>query len=569
MKVSDYITNFLLEKGIHKCFSVTGGFAMHLNDSFGQKMDVMYTHGEQPAGYAALGWSAYKHNPSVCCVTSGCGATNAITPCLIAYQDSVPVFFISGQVHRDDNIRTAHGTHRGYFGSDCDIIECVKGITKFAVELTDPNDTPRVLQICYENLTMGRLGPVWLSVPVDVQAMSVPDVMPMHLELKTATNVVFPQEFLDLWSNCRRPIVLAGNGIHVSKTREKFRDFIKHHNVPYVVSYFGSDLGNDYIGKVGIIGDRSGNFAIQNADLILCIGCRLSKSITGYNRDLFAREAKIVYLDIDDSEFLTKKKTTLNLKMDLKMFFDLELPRCDMDPKWIEKTEEWRRVWSYELPTERGPLVCPYRHLYNFFGKKDGNSVVTASSGSIYCVIWHMYKYKDGDRFITSSHGDMGYEMPVAIGASTHGKRVYSILGDGSFQFNIQELQTLKHHNLPVTVMIFNNGGYGAIKITQNTVFSREYGTSSASNITFCDIEKIAKAYDLPYYKVTTDEDLSYLSHESGPILVEIVCNEQGRTPRVSNKSMSDGTFKNMPHEEMAPFLNDEIIEQNMFIKRV
>jgi len=180
-----------------------------------------------------------------------------------------------------------------------------------------------------------------------------------------------------------------------------------------------------------------------------------------------------------------------------------------------------------------------------------------------------MYQYKNGDRFITSSHGDMGYEMPVAIGASTHGKRVYSILGDGSFQFNIQELQTLKHHNLPVTVMIFNNGGYGAIKITQNTVFGREYGTSSMSNITFCDIEKVAKAYDLPYYKVTADEDLSYLSHESGPILVEIVCNEQGRTPRVSNKSMPDGTFKNMPHEEMAPFLNDETIEENMFIKRV
>ena len=146
MKVSDYITNFLIERGIKKCFSVTGGFSMHFNDSFGEKFDVTYTHGEQPAGYAALGWSSYEHNPSVCCVTSGCGATNATTPCLIAYQDSVPVLFISGQVQRNDNIRFRGGGDRGYFGSDCDIVECVKGITKYAVELTDPRDTHRVLE---------------------------------------------------------------------------------------------------------------------------------------------------------------------------------------------------------------------------------------------------------------------------------------------------------------------------------------------------------------------------------------------------------------------------------------
>ena len=180
-----------------------------------------------------------------------------------------------------------------------------------------------------------------------------------------------------------------------------------------------------------------------------------------------------------------------------------------------------------------------------------------------------MYKYKEGDRFITSSHGDMGYEMPVAIGASTHKKRVYSILGDGSFQFNVQELQTLKHHNLPVTVMVFNNSGYGAIKITQNTVFKREFGTSAKSDITFCNIEKVAKAYDIPYYKVESDEDVRYIEHNDGPIIVEIVCNEQVRTPRVSNKPMPDGTFKNMPYEDMTPFLNDETLEENMFVKRV
>ena len=568
MKVSDYITNFLIERGIQKCFSVTGGYSMHMNDSFGEKFDVIYTHGEQPAGYAALGWSAYEHNPSVCCVTSGCGATNAITPCLIAYQDSVPVFFISGQVHRDDNIRTHGGKMRGYFGSDCDIIECVKSITKYAVELTDPKDTHRVLQECYDNLTSGRLGPVWLSIPVDVQSMQVPELIPTHVSFESTCDT-FPNEFLEIWSQSKRPIVLAGNGIHLSKTREKFKEFVKQHTVPYVVSYFGSDLGDDYIGKVGILGNRSGNFAIQNADLIICLGCRLSKSITGYKRELFAREAKIVYVDIDTTEFLNEKKIDVKLHMDLKTFFELKLPKNDIDPLWLERTLKWRSEWSCELPEKIGPLVCPYRHLNTFFNEKNENSIVTASSGSIYCVTWHMYKYKQGDRFITSSHGDMGYEMPVAMGASIHKKRVYSILGDGSFQFNIQELQTLKHHNLPVTVMVFNNSGYGAIKITQNTVFKREFGTSAKSDITFCNIEKVAKAYDIPYYKVENDEDVSYIKHDDGPIIVEIVCNEQTRTPRVSNKPMPDGTFKNMPYEEMTPFLNDETLEENMFIKRV
>jgi|TARA_B110000240_G_scaffold131862_1_gene146329 acetolactate synthase-1/2/3 large subunit len=569
MKVAEFVTNFLIEHGIQKCFSVTGGFAMHFNDSFGEKMDVTYTHGEQPAGYAALGWSSYEHNPSVCCVTSGCGATNAVTPCLIAYQDSVPVFFISGQVHRDDNIRAYGGKIRGYFGSDCDIVESVKTMTKYAVELTNPKDTLRVLQECFHNLTTGRLGPVWLSVPVDVQSMQVPDVLEEWSPPQEVLMTSLPQEFLDVWSNSKRPIVLAGNGIHLSKTKEKFKKFLDRHRLPYVVSFFGSDLGDDYTGKTGLIGNRAGNFAIQNADLILCLGSRLSKSITGYNRALFGREAKVVYLDIDTSEFIPEKKLDIQLHMDLKTFFNLELPPITPDTTWISKNKEWKDLWEEELPERSGPLVCPYRHLNTFFKEKPGNVVVTMSSGSIYCVGWHMHRYKEGDRFITSGHGDMGYEIAAAMGASLHGKRTYVIVGDGSFQYNIQDLQTLKHHNMPVTILVFNNDGYGAIKITQEAVFKREYGTSSKSDITFCDIEKISKAYTIPYHRVERDEDVSYLSHQSGPMIVEIPCNVQGRYPRLSNKPLPDGTFKNMPYEEMAPFLDDAFLKDNLFVERV
>jgi acetolactate synthase-1/2/3 large subunit len=569
MKVSDYITKFLIEKDINKCFSVTGGFAMHLNDSFGSKLDVTYTHGEQPAGYAALGWSSYAHNPSVCCVTSGCGATNAMTPCLIAYQDSVPVFFISGQVQVNDNIRSRGGKDRGYFGSDCDIVECVKGITKYAFELRDPSQIHIVLDACYRNLTTGRPGPVWLSIPVDVQSMQVPEALYNPIPLKMVTENHLPNEFLEVWKAAKRPIVLAGNGIHLSKTREEFRKFMEEHKLPYVVSYFGSDLGDDYTGKVGILANRPGNFAIQNADLILCLGCRLSKSITGYNRDLFAREAKIIQVDIDKSEFMEEKKVDVKIHMDLKTFFSLNLPKIHISEKWISKNKEWKDMWSDELPEPIGSKVCPYRHLNTFFNNKNGESVVTMSSGAIVCIAWHMYKYKSGDKLIISSHGDMGYEMPAAIGASFHGKRVYSILGDGSFQFNIQELQTLKHHNLPVSVLVFNNSGYEAIKVSQKSMFKREFGTSPENGISFCNIEEITKAYGIPYYKVENNEDVGYLKHENGPIVVEIVCNSQSRYPRVANKPMPDGTFKNMPHEEMSPFLDEQILKDNLFVERV
>lgn len=570
MKVSEFVTDFLLKREICKCFSVTGGFAMHLNDSFGEKLQVTYTHGEQSAGYAALGWSSYEHNPSVCCVTSGCGATNAITPCLIAYQDSVPVLFISGQVHRNDNIRHYNGKIRGYFGSDCDIVESVKPLTKYAIELTEPENVLSVLEECYYNLTNGRLGPVWLSIPVDVQSMQVPELLQTYTPRYMVHDVHFPETFINVWKKSKRPLILAGNGIHLSGTKKQFTEFIKFHKIPYVVSFFGSDLGDDYTGKVGLIGNRSGNFAIQNADLILCLGSRMCKSITGYKRELFARSATIVYLDIDETEFITEKKIDIKLRMDLKTFFNLSLPSTSIHPIWIQKNIEWRKLWREEIPIKKsGDLVCPYRHLNAFFKIKKKESIVTMSSGSIYCVGWHMYRYKDGDRFITSGHGDMGYEVASAMGAAFHKKRTWVIVGDGSFQYNIPDLQTIKHHNLPISILVFNNNGYGAIKITQKSVFNREYGTSSSSDITFCNIEKIANAYGIMYYRVVNDDDVTYVSHDDGPIIVEIECNIQERYPRLSNKVQSDGKFKNMPYEEMSPFLTDEFLKDNLFVNRV
>ena len=569
MNVAQYIAEYCLSKEINKCFSVTGGFAMHLNDAFGSKLDVLYTHGEQSAGYSALGWSSFHHKPSICCTTSGCGATNAITPCLISYQDSVPVLFISGQVHKNDNIHNYGGSIRCYFGSDCDIVSCVSKITKYAIEVTNVREIREILNKCIYNLTEGRLGPVWLSVPLDIQGQTISEnlnkwIIPIKTHEKT-----LGADFLDIWQQSERPVILAGNGIHISNTKKEFRSFIRKHRIPYVVSFFGSDLGADYIGKTGLIGNRSGNFAIQNADLILCLGSRLSKSITGYNRELFGREAKVILVDIDESEFITSKRADVHVRMDLKTFFKTHLPQIHISTQWLKKTQEWKQLWSCELPPKEGSLICPYRHLYHFFTNKASNSVVVMSSGSIYCVGWHMYQYKDGDRFITSGHGDMGYEISVAMGVSLHKKRTFAIVGDGSFHYNIQDLITIKFHNMPITIMVFNNNGYGAIKMTQNNVFGREFGTTPDCGLGMYNIKSLANASNIPYYSVSNDDDIDYLHHCDGPIIVEIKCETVSRYPKLANKPLANGKFKNLPYEEMAPFLDKEILEQNMFISRI
>jgi len=557
MKVSDYVVDFLVKKGIKQCFAVTGGFAMHLNDSMGQHMDVNYTHGENPAGYSALGWSSVEHRPSVCCVTAGCGATNAITPCLIAYQDSVPVWFISGQVHMNDNVRTLWHSVRSYFGSDCDIISMVYNITKYATELTDPKELPDILEKCYYNLTNGRLGPVWLSIPVDVQAMEVPEgSISTHLPGVIKFDSI-PQKFYDVWCNSKRPLVLAGNGIHLSRTVNVFREKVK---VPYVVSYFGSDLGPDYIGKVGLIGDRAGNFAVQNCDVLLCLGCRLGKNITGYDRKLFAPNAIIISIDIDHNELqLKQKNVNMSIHADLKTFFCSYVNPIKIDPEWIKRTSRWRSEWSRVVPSGDS-LTCPYKMLDTFFVNKPAQSQVVASSGSLYCLAWHMYRPKEGDRYIASSHGDMGYELPVAIGACKNTeKRTFCLVGDGSFQLNVQELATLKLLQLPVTVMVFNNGGYGAIQITQNAQFGRLYGTEFETSI-----EGVAKGYGLPYYKVKDPSDTTYLDH-TGPVVVEFECHVQERTPKISNRPLGNGKFENASYDNMYPFLDQEVLKINSF----
>lgn len=551
MKVTEYITQCLIENGIKQCFSVTGGFAMHLNDSFGSKLNMVYQHGEHPCGYAAVGYSKMNTRPSVVCVTAGCGATNAITPCLIAYQDSVPVFFISGAVSSKENVRHLKHSTRTYSGSDCDIIDMVKNITKFSYELTNVEEVHDIISRCIWELGNGRPGPVWLSIPLDVQSMSVPNKISKWLPPSSNFTDKFP---VDLWMKAKRPVIIAGNGIHLARAEKNFSEFIFKHKIPVVSTYFGTDLVPEFnIGRIGIIGDRAGNFTIQNADFILALGVNMSKAVVGYRSDWFAREANIVSINIEKSHFGE------TVYMDLRDFFMIDLPLIDTS-KWLTKTLEWNTEWFRELPNPT-QNNCPYTQLNDFYTRKPPGGVCVASSGSIFCVNWHQFLCKDEDRFIISSHGDMGFELPCAIGCAIEsGKTVYCIVGDGSFQFNFQELQTIKSLNLPVKILYFNNGGYGAIQITQDAYFKRRFGVE----LPCPDVQKVCAVYDIPYFTKVND----MLTHD-GPCLIEFKCIVQQRHPRLSNQMKTDGTFDNRPFEDMYPFLDRQMLRVNMFVKEV
>ncbi len=596
IKVSDYITQYILSHKINTVFSIAGGFAMHLNDSFGKTpgFDIYYQHHEQACGYSAVGYSSLNGKPSVVCTTSGCAATNAISPCLVAYQDSVSVLFISGQVKSHETVRTLNSKNpiniRNYAGADCDIISMVSHITKYAHEIKSADEVKEIMTKAMVALCNGRPGPVWLSIPIDIQGSLIPDekipfqlapiIQPTILKETTNNDIINIYELLE---TAKRPLILAGNGIKLAKCRDKFARFIKKHNIPVVTSFYGTDLlesANDlFCGKVGLIGDRAGNFAMQNCDLLISMGCRMTQGIVGYRPDWFAREAKIIYIDNDESELLKENiDYTLKIKMDLEVFFDnYNFIPVDYDD-WPKKCLHWKKKWEFELPPKMydNNLINPYHVLRYFFDVAPANKAILVSSGSIITNVWHMTSVKKNDRFIISSQGDMGFELPTSIGACIADKTrtIIPILGEGSLQLNIQELQTIAHHKLPIKIFVFNNNAYGAIQITQKGFFNAKFGVDSSSGLSFPSVEKIAGAYGIKYVSIRKTDDFEsafgeFLGESNEPIICEVFCCVQPRYPKLSAMKNEDGTFSNRPLEDLEPFLDREEFKKEMIVKIV
>ena len=585
MKVSDYVVEFLKERNLTSLFTITGGFAMHLNDSFGHSsFNIYYQHHEQACGYAAVGYTKACNKPSIVCTTAGVAATNAISPCLVAYQDSIPVFFISGQVKSAETIRkmnTSEMKLRHYAGADCDIISAVSDMTKFSHEITSISEVPEVLIKAWNAMTTGRPGPVWLSIPVDIQGMSIDAPIQTYISTRREIEAIDLTELYSVLQQSKRPLLLVGNGVKLSGCQIKLRKFLDRYNLPCVVHILSTDVLETYhplnFGKVGLIGDRCGNFTMQNCDLLISLGCRMAQGIVGYRADWFAREAKVVYIDNDPNELQkTNIRYDIKLNADIKYIFDNFSTILPDYSEWITKCSHWKQRWLFEMPpVDETQKINPYVALKHLYDTGPENKITIASSGSIVTNVWHMVNIKSEDKFLHSSQGDMGFELPSAIGAqiAEPSKTVITILGEGSLQLNIQELQTIVQYKLPIKILVFNNAAYGAIEMTQKNFFKSKFGVDTESGISFPNTRKIACAYGVEYISVEDHSQLSssiqsFLDHR-GPIILEVFCCIQSRYPRLSAVKNEDGTFTNRPLEDMFPFLDRDDFKNEMVVNEI
>jgi acetolactate synthase-1/2/3 large subunit len=595
IRLADYVANFVLNQlKVKEVFTVTGGGAMFLNDAFGNhnELKAVYNHHEQASAMAAVGYAKYSEGFGAACVTTGCGGTNAVTGVLDAWQDSTPVFFVSGQVKRKETTYNSDVQMRQYGVQEANIVAVVDSITKYAVMVNEPSEIAYHLEKAAYLAQNGRPGPVWIDIPLDVQGVKVQESDLIHFD-PVSEGYDYPsipteksmEQLENMLKSAQRPIVIAGNGIRLSNTANDFGAFVEKHNLPVTFSYLSIDLlpskHSLSVGRLGAKGDRAGNFAVQNSDLVIVLGSRLSVALTGFEYDLFAREANVVVVDIDAEEH---RKNTVNIDLmieaDLRDFFK-ETTKLDfkVSQEWLEKCQNWREKWPvYQADYAQEENINMYQFLHGLEEQMRDDSVVVSDAGSAYYVASQAMGFDKQQRYITSgAQADMGYTLPAAIGAciAHESKEVFAITGDGSFQMNIQELQTIVHNQLPIKIFVWNNNGYLSIKTTQRKFFEERYaGTGPKSGVSCPSFEKIAYAYDIPYYKasfpIELPDVLKQVLAEPGPVICEIICPEtQEVVPAVSSMKKPDGTMVSKPIEDMYPFLDREEFLKEMIVTPV
>ena len=608
IRLADYIANFLVDHGIRHGFTVIGGGAMHLNDAFGHKaaLKMLYNHHEQASAMAADCYARINNKPALLCVTTGPGGINALNGVASAYLDSIPMIVVSGQVRYDTSARyekkKTGAVLRSMGDQEFDIVTSVKNMTKYAVSIENPKDIRFELERAYHLATTGRMGPAWIDVPVNFQGTMIETSNLKSYfgssKQKSDDKILPPKvkendikKIISLISKAKRPVIYAGFGVRLSNSFTEFRKLIKKLNIPIVTYWDSIDLiesNNDlYCGRAGNMGDRAGNFAVQNSDLVIAIGTRISIRQTGYNYKDWARAAKVIMVDIDKEEF---KKHTLHV--DLKVHADAKdfILAFDnyLDNHKIKKlftNNDWNRqciLWK-----EKYPVVDKKKYddknkvnAYAFFDALSRNlkegSISIATSGAS-CVAGHQsYVIKKGTRFINNNViASMGYGLPASIGACVANgkKQVIAFEGDGGLMMNIQELQTLVTNKLPVKLFIINNNGYHSLRITQTNLFNKRYvgiGPESG-DLSFPDYKKIADAFGIKYYSIkdnkSLDRIISNVIKLDGPVVTEVFTNEtQVWEPKSSGRKNSKGEIESPPLEDMAPFLSREELKENMYI---
>ena len=588
IRVNDYIANFLERKSVEYVFLVTGGGAMFLNDGIAKSnIKGIFNHHEQACAMSALGYTKSTNKVAVVMPTTGCGSTNAITGLLDAWQDSNKVVYISGNVKSKETTYVNKTPLRKFGVQEANIIKIVESITKYSVMVTEPNTIAYHLEKAFYECENGRPGPVWIDVPLDVQSAFIQEKDLIHFNSeKIMSEKIDLNQFKKLLKKSKRPVVIAGYGIHLSDTRDQFIDFIEQYNLPVTVTYLAIDLLNsnhkNYIGRLGTKGDRAGNFAVQNSDLIISLGSSLNVSVTGFQYEYFAREAKVIAVDIDVNEH--KKNTIkidLEINCDLKLFFNsLDMLDYFCDQNWINKAISWRNKWPVfqeeYYNTEDG--INMYLIIKEISKRIKNNYTVVSDAGSAYYVTAQSLLINDNAKHITSgAQAEMGFTIPAAIGVSLANKKgiVIGITGDGSFQMNIQELQTIVNYNLPIKLFVLNNGGYLSIRNTMDRFFdSRYFGTDESSGLKFPSIKKIAKAYGIEYNLLKTIDDincdLNNILESSNAKIIEVICPfKQEMKPSSSTKVLDDGQLFSPPLEEMYPFLDEDEMKKELIVKKV
>ena len=601
-RLADYVADFLAAHGVRDVFSVVGGGAMHLNDALGHhdQLHVTYNHHEQACAIAAEAYARLENRIAAVCVTTGPGGTNALTGVVGGWLDSIPMFVISGQVRYDTTARYAlayTGTPLRAMGDqEYDIVRSVAPMTKYAVMIENPTRIRYCLEKAWHLATTGRPGPVWIDIPVNFQggyietdALEGYDPAEDDALLPPPVGDDVIAAVLEKIRRAKRPVFHAGYGIRLSGGYQAFREALEKLNIPVVTYWNAVDLIEDehplYCGRAGNMGDRPGNWAIQNADLILAVGTRISIRQVGYNWKTWARAAEVIMVDIDQAEM---KKPTLHVEMpvwaDAKDFLT-HLAAAAEDKvfggeEWLETCRRWKHDYPAVLPRqweENGRTANVYAFVRYLSIRLPENSLTAVSNGAC-CVVGNQaYVIQKGSRMANNSAiASMGYGLPAAIGTCIGGGRRTTVCleGDGSIMMNLQELQTVLTNRLPIKLFLINNSGYQSIRITQTNLFSNhcKVGIGEESHdLSFPQYEKIAAAFGYPYLSAHSNAEMKEAVDRAlamdGAVFCEIFTGtEQVWEPKSSTKRLSDGTLVSPPLEDLAPFLPREELKKNMFI---
>lgn len=604
IRLADYIAEFLADKGVTDVFSVVGGGAMHLNDALGHnaRLHVTYNHHEQACAIAAEAYARLENKIAAVCVTTGPGGTNALTGVVGGYLDSIPMFIISGQVRYDTTARYNNALIEGcklrsVGDQEFDITRSAEPMTKLAQMLTDPCDIRYLLEKAWHLATTGRPGPVWIDIPVNFQGMTIEtdelrgyDSAEDDSQLPPSVDVNVVSAVIEEIKNAERPVFISGYGIRLAGAYDVFREVARKLSIPVVTYWNAIDLietDNDlYVGRSGNMGDRPGNWAIQNSDLVVVVGSRISIRQTGYDYQSWARHAKVVMVDVDQAEL---KKPTLHVDMpiwaDAKDFLTkmndlLDLP-LEKKQWWLDKCKSWKLNYPVvdEKKYENSKDGANVYAFIDYLSRQLPEDSLTAVSNGACCVAGSQsYYIKQGSRFHNNNAiASMGYGLPAAIGTCISGKRRNTVCleGDGSIMMNLQELMTVITNRLPIKLFLINNNGYHSIRITQNNLFAEhsKVGIGPESNdLEFPEYEKIAKAFGWKYLCASDNDSMKKAVDEAlsidGPVFTEVFTDTvQVWEPKSSAKRLPDGTMVSSPLEDLAPFLPKEELDNIMIVK--